>query len=151
MTPLFLIIVFVLITKLIYTYTYTNNLFDNYKIKINGNKHVKNTLIINKIFSNNNSSILNVNMIEIQKRLEEIEYIHTAQVSQILPNSLIINIIERSPTVLINKPNKSVFMDSHGILLPINEKSIINFPVPVLSIKDEKMILMIIKTKLLLL
>tara|TARA_Y100000590_G_C15672964_1_gene996942 strand:+ start:395 stop:1138 length:744 start_codon:yes stop_codon:yes gene_type:complete len=138
MPSIFSIMGFVFIANIIYIYSHANNLFDKYEIKINGNKHIKNSFIINEIPHDNNSSILNVNMIKIQKKIEGLEYVQTAQISYILPNSLIINIIERFPTVLINKHDESVFMDSHGILLSLNEKSIINYPVPVLSINNEK-------------
>ena len=40
------------------------------------------------------SSILSTNLTEIQKNIELIDYIETVQISQILPHTLIIHIIE---------------------------------------------------------
>ena len=65
------------------------------------------------------------------------DYIAAVQVSRILPNTLMIHIVERSPMILMNTSDKIIFMDKMGVFLPVDEKSIGTFPVPVLSILDD--------------
>ena len=77
-----------------------------------------------------NSSLLSVNLTDIQNKLESIDYIEAVQVSRILPSTLVIHIIERSPILLMNKADEIIFMDKTGILLPADKKSIGIFPFP---------------------
>ena len=94
--------------------------------------------IENEIYLQMSSSILSVNLTDIQNKLEFMDYIEAVQVSRILPHTLMIHIVERSPVLLMNKADIITFMDKNGVLLPADKKSLRTFPVPVLSILDEK-------------
>ena len=133
---LFIIIISIII-NFINLYVSSNKLFNDYEIRIFGNEYIKSIDIKNKIPNQFSSSILKINLKNIQQILEEINYIHTVQISQLLPKSLIINVIERSPIILLNKGDESIFIDNHGIILPVNKTSITTFPVPVISIIDD--------------
>lgn len=137
LTSILLIVIISIITMLINSYASSNDLLNDYDIKIIGNSYIKNIEIKNEIPNQLNPSILKVNIKNIKKILEEINYIHTVQISRLLPESLIINVIERSPIILLNKNDESIFIDNYGILLPVDKTSIITFPVPVISIKDD--------------
>ena len=136
--PFFLIIIFILLGNYIYIYTHANKLFKNYKIQISGNQYLNNTQITETLNYNKNSSLFNIDIIKIKTKLEKMDFIKSVQISQILPNSILIQIIEREPLVLVNNKNKTIFLDSHGISLPVDNNSLVNFPVPLLIIKDEK-------------
>ena len=121
----------------VHAYSLSIGLFDDVKIQISGNDYINVKLIKGEIYPQMNSSLLSVNLTDIQNKLESIDYIEAVQVSQILPSTLVIHIIERSPILLMNKADEIIFMDKTGMLLPADKKSIGTFPVPVLSILDK--------------
>ena len=123
------------------SYSSLSGLFTEFDIKVSGNKYIDTIMIENDIYPNLKSSILSLNLSEIQKKLEKIEFIKVVQISPILPKTLSIHVIERSPILMMNKNEEKKFMDLNGFLLPVNEKSIISFPVPVISILDKNIII----------
>jgi len=132
-----IIIIFSICVYFVQTYSSKIGLFDNIDIKISGNKYINSQYIKSDIYPQLNSSLLSINLIDIQNKLESIDYIEAVQISRILPRTLMIHIIERSPILLMNKSDDITFMDINGVLLPADKKSIGTFPVPVLSILDE--------------
>jgi len=131
----------IIISTIIYSiqaYSYSIGLFDDCEIQISGNDYIDAQLIESEIYPQMRSSLLSVNLADIQNKLESMNYIETVQVSRILPHTLMIHIVERSPVLLMNKADIITFMDKNGVLLPTDKKSLRTFPVPVLSILDEK-------------
>ena len=122
---------------LIYSYSINIGLFEKFDIQINGNEYINDFEIRNKIYPQINSSLLSVDLAEIKNNLESIDYIETVQVSRILPNRLIIYIIERTPILIINKNDNFSFIDKNGVLLPVEKKSFHIFAVPLISINDD--------------
>ena len=135
--PIFISLMIFILVISINSYSSHSGLFTEFDIKVIGNKYIDTIMIENEIYPNLKSSLLSLNLSEIQAKLEKIQYIEVVQISQILPKTLLIHIIERSPILMINKEEEKKFMDLKGFLLPVNEKSIITFPVPVISILDE--------------
>ena len=121
----------------VHAYSRNIGLFDKFDIQISGNNYIDTSLIKNEIYPQMTSSLLSVNITDIQNKLESMDYIEAVLVSRILPHILIIYIVERSPILLLTMSDKTTFMDKKGTLLPANEKSIGIFPVPVLSILDD--------------
>lgn len=117
--------------------SFSFGLFDKVETQISGNDYIDSIRIENEIYPLMSSSILSVNLNDIQDKLESIYYIEAVQVSRILPHTLMIHIVERSPILLMNNADEITFMDKNGVLLPANKKSLGTFPVPVLSILDE--------------
>ena len=111
-------------------YSFSIGLFNDFDIQISGNNYIDTALIEDEIYPLMSSSLLSINLTAIQDKLESLDFIEAVLVSRILPHTLIIHIVERSPILLLN-------MDKKGTLLPANEKSIGIFPVPVLSILDD--------------
>ena len=130
------ILIIIICVKSTQIYLLNTNLFSSYNILINGNKYIDTSIIENIIYPQLTTSILSLNLNEIQKNIESIDYIESVQVSQILPHSVIINIIESSPIVLVHKLNENIFIDKNGLLLPADKKSIATFSVPIVSILD---------------
>ena len=118
-------------------YSFSIGLFNDCDIQISGNNYIDIARIEDEIYPLMSSSLLSINLTDIQNKLESMEYIEAVLVSRILPHTLIIHIVERSPILLLNMADKITFMDKKGTLLPANEKSIGIFPVPVLSILDD--------------
>ena len=108
----------------VHTYSRSIGLFNNFDIQISGNDYINTLLIESEIYPQINSSLLSINLSEIQNKLESMDYIAAVQVSRILPYTLMIHIVERSPMLLMNTTDKIIFMDKMGFLLPVDEKSI---------------------------
>ena len=118
-------------------YSFSIGLFNDFDIQISGNNYIDTARIEDEIYPLMSSSLLSINLTDIQNKLESMDYIEAVLVSRILPHTLMIHIVERSPILLLNMDDKITFMDKKGTLLPANEKSIGIFPVPVLSILDD--------------
>ena len=86
----------------IQAYSFHIGLFDNVDIQISGNNYIDSYYIKNEIYPQMSSSLLSVNLTDIQNKLEFMDYIKAAQVSRILPHTLMIHIVERSPMLLMN-------------------------------------------------
>ena len=122
--------------NLIMVYTQQINLFDDYEIKITGSEFVEISQIIKQVEPHMSSSLLSVDLEEIQKNIISLDYIQTAQLSCLLPSTLLIHVVERKPALLLNIDQQLVFMDSEGVLLTADKYSISYFPVPVVTLED---------------
>ena len=112
-------------------------LFKTFDVHIRGNQFVTTSLIQKKIIPYINQSFLTLNLNDVQKNISSIDFIKTAQISQVLPNILIIQIIENHPIALITFENTNYLMDENDILLPADGTSISFFPVPIVTISNE--------------
>lgn len=68
---------------------------------------------------------------ERKKQLEEIPWIETATVMRLLPNTLKVEIAERTPVAFVRVGSKIALMDAHGVLLdmPAHPATKYSFPV----------------------
>lgn len=130
-TPRFYItiILFFLIIGLAYLLidAFTNNKFDIKSIKIIGNTTYPQTEIDQKIVNIYNENIFCINKNKIKKSLNEYSYIYDVNLDRKLPNSLIINILERNKYyIAFNKETSEyIRLDKYGIILEkidLNEK-----------------------------
>ena len=83
-------------------YSVSIGLFNDFDIQISGNNYIDTARIEDEIYPLMNYSLLSINLTDIQNKLESMDYIEAVLASRILPNTLIIHIIERSPILLIN-------------------------------------------------
>ena len=128
-----MIILFGLLVK---GYSSQLDLFDNINVKINGNQFVHTTRIQEEITPFLAQSLLSLSLEEIQDGVSSIDFVETTQVSRILPNTLMIQIVEREPIVMLTIENNHLFMDEKGTLLPADGHSISFFPVPIITISE---------------
>ena len=117
-------------------YTKYANLYNNVEFKILGQEFINEKMILNLLSHLNNISILNINLNEVKNEVLSLEFIESAQLSLILPNTLVINIIEKKPIALINCADHSLFIDKKGSVLKADYKSITFFPVPLFTYKN---------------
>ena len=121
----------------VHAFSLNIGLFDDFDIQISGNDYLDALFIESELYPQLSSSLLSINLTSIKDKLESLDYIEAVQVSRILPHILMIHIVERSPMILINMAKNMIFMDKKGILLPVDEKSLSIFPVPVLLILND--------------
>ena len=56
--------------------------------------------------------------------------------SRVLPHTLLIQVVERNPILLLSLNDVTFFMDVKGVILPANRLSISFFPVPIINISE---------------
>ena len=111
--------------------------FDNFEVQINGNQFVNTSRIQEQLTPYITQSLLSLNLKDMQDGISSLNFIETAQISRLLPNILMIQIIESQPIFLITIENENFLMDKNGILLPADDSSISFFPVPIITISNE--------------
>ncbi len=121
----------------IFKYVQEVNLFSKIDIDITGNTFVYESTIRERIQPFINGSIFQVDLDGIQSAVSEIEYVETAQVSRVLPNCLVLQVVERSPLLLINLNEENFILDRKGKLLSAEKRAIGYFPVPIITIPPE--------------
>ena len=112
-------------------------LFENFEVQIKGNQFVSTSHIQEQLTPYMTQSLLSLNLDDMQDDLSSLDFIETTQISQILPNILMIQIVESQPILLITIENENFLMDDNGILLPANGSAISFFPVPIITISNE--------------
>ena len=115
-------------------YSTTIGLFNNIEVQIKGNQFVKDAQIQDQLYPNLTQSLLSLRLNEIQEDVINIDFIETVQVSRVLPHTLLIQVVERNPMLLLNINDVTFFMDVKGVILPANRSSISFFPVPIITI-----------------
>ena len=129
-----IIIGFGLIIK---NYADQKHLFNDLQIKIRGNVFIKKEQLLEYVNPHIDESLLSLDLKYIQNNLALMDYIETTQLSQILPNTLVIDVVEKQPILLIIKENSNYFMDKNGFLISTNNNSLNFFPVPMVTTINE--------------
>ena len=122
---------------LVKEYSIHIGLFDNFEVQIKGNQFVNTSLIKEQLTPYMTQSLLSLNLNDMQDDISSLNFIETAQISRLLPNILMVQIIESQPILLITIENENFLMDKNGILLPADGSSISFFPVPIITISNE--------------
>ena len=117
-------------------YSTTIGLFNNIEVQIKGNQFVKDAQIQDQFYPHLTQSLLSLRLNEIQEDMINIDFIETVQVSRVLPHTLLIQVVERNPMLLLNINDVTFFMDVKGVILPANRSSISFFPVPIITISE---------------
>ena len=117
-------------------YSTTIGLFNNIEVQIKGNQFVKDAQIQDQLYPHLTQSLLSLRLNEIQEDMINIDFIETVQVSRVLPHTLLIQVVERNPMLLLNINDVTFFMDVKGVILPANRSSISFFPVPIITISE---------------
>ena len=135
MTALIGILIFLGI--LVKEYSIHIGLFDNFEVQIKGNQFVSTSRIVEQLTPYMTQSLLSLNLDDMQEGLSSLDFIETTQISMLLPNILMIQIIESQPIFLITIENENFLMDDNGILLSADGSAISFFPVPIITISNE--------------
>jgi cell division protein FtsQ len=87
------------------------------QIKVEGNRIVGSNEILQLTQVQMNTLLYQVDLTAIQRNVMSHHYIKDAVVERNLPNSLHIQIIERVPITIVNRP-ETVYLDESGVVLP---------------------------------
>jgi len=86
--------------------------FNIKNIKVRGNKRVKKEEVFERFGEKRNIMKISVN--KIKKRIEDIPFVEKAKITKKLPDSIIIDLIEKNPVALLVEDNKSFLVDRYG-------------------------------------
>ena len=126
----------ILLLILVKEYSTRIGLFNNIEAQIKGNQFVKDSQIQDRLYPHLTQSLLSLRLNEIQEDVNHIDFIETVQVSRVLPHTLLIQVVERNPILLLSINDVIFFLDVKGVILPANRSSISFFPVPIISISE---------------
>ena len=129
--------ILILLGILIKEYSIHTGLFENFEVQIQGNEFVEISYIQDKLTPYLTQSLLSLKLDDMQDGISSIDFIETAQISRLLPATLMIQIVENKPMLLITIENENFLMDKNGVLLYANEASISFFPVPIITLSKE--------------
>ena len=87
------------------------------QIKIEGNRIVGENEILQLTQVQTNTLLYKVDLSAIQRNVMSHHYIRDAVVERSLPNALHIQIVERVPIVIVNRP-ETMYLDERGVVLP---------------------------------
>ena len=122
---------------LVKEYSIHSGLFETFEVQIKGNQFVNTSRIEERLTSYMTQSLLSLNLDDMQGGLSSLDFIKTVQISRLLPNILMIQIVESQPILLITIENENFLMDDNCILLPADGSAISFFPVPIITISNE--------------
>ena len=112
-------------------------LFSEINVDITGNEFVYESAITDKIQPLLTESIFQIDLDGIKTAVCSLEYIETIQVSKVLPNTLVLQVVERIPMLLINVNKENFILDRKGEILSAEKRSIGYFPIPLITMSKE--------------
>jgi len=92
--------------------------------------------LIGLINISNSKSIFSYNLSKIKESLENSPFVESAKISIKIPGELHVQILERIPLALIIHNNNQIFVDYYNQIIPVNSKTLNNFPVPIVNINN---------------
>ena len=122
---------------LVKEYSTSIGLFNDIEVEIKGNQFVKDAQIQDQLYPYLTQSLLSLNLSDIQDDIIQLDFIEAVQVSRVLPHTLLIQVVERNPILLLSVEEETCFMDVEGVVLPTNRSSISFFPVPIITISND--------------
>jgi cell division protein FtsQ len=87
------------------------------QIKIDGNRIVGENEILQLTQIQMNALLYKVDLTAIQRNVMSHHYIKNAVVERSLPNSIHIQVVERIPIAIVNRP-ETMYLDENGVVLP---------------------------------
>jgi cell division protein FtsQ len=73
--------------------------------------------------------ILRLSLEDVRKQVEGIPWVHSATLTRVLPNHLVIRVVERQPVAYANVGGHVSLVDSEGVFLDKPESAYFDFPV----------------------
>ena len=113
------------------------NLFAQEKVVVLGNKYVKQNIILDAMNMDTKESIFSYDLDELHDNVESIEFVKSVKVSRILPSTLMIQVMERSPIILVLLDDEKYFFDEEQTPLLASKEAINFFPVPIMTFSND--------------
>jgi cell division septal protein FtsQ len=114
-----------------HTYLHTDPRFDLKKITVSELKHVDDSEILGRVQLNTgiNTNIFAVDMDDVRTRVEQIEWVHHVTVQRVLPDEIVIRVVERDPKGVARIEGRLVEFDEEATILEPDNPTLPAFPV----------------------
>ena len=116
-------------------YQYEADLFQLKHLEVKGNSYLSDEEIIQSLSLNKTMNIFDCDIKKMKEDIEKITFVKTATIGLKIPNKIEIQITERIPIALIIHEQKKFFIDYEHSIIPVELKSLNNFPVPIINIE----------------
>jgi len=103
--------------------------FEVKKLSVSGLKHVEENQILAKAGFEIGTNVFRVNLRDIRERIEELQWVRHAMVERVLPDKIIIKVIEREPIGLARIHQEIYQFDIDGKILDPDPAGGLNFPI----------------------
>jgi cell division protein FtsQ len=87
------------------------------RIALRGTDQLNELKVYNLALADNNKALPFVDIDNVRSRLLELSWVEDARVSRQLPDTLVVDIVERKPVAVLKKPGRLVLIDRSGIEL----------------------------------
>ena len=103
--------------------------FEVQKLSVAGLKHVRESEVLGKAQFELGTNAFRVDLNEIRSRVEELDWVRHASVQRVLPDQIIINIVEREAIGLTRIKGEIYQFDVDGKILNVDAESTTSFPI----------------------
>ncbi len=119
---------FVFITGIFILFSLKTNYFYANKVIVEGNKYVEAKEVVRLSGITEITNVLYMNVRDIKENILSNSYINTVKLKRKLPNTIIIEIEERSPRYIVNNNDKIYILDSNLFILEVREDNPLGLP-----------------------
>ncbi len=88
--------------------------FEVRRVDVRGVKNINELKIYERVLTERNQPMPLVDIAALRDRLREITWVQDARVSRQLPDTLVVDIVERKPHAVLRKPGRYVLIDNEG-------------------------------------
>jgi cell division protein FtsQ len=99
------------------------------QIQISANRYVTPKSVREMFLADRNRSVLRMPLEERRRQIEALPWVEQATVRRALPNTIEVDITERTPIAFLRDGNQMELIDVHGVILPRPLKGDFHFPV----------------------
>jgi cell division protein FtsQ len=99
------------------------------QVQVAGNQYVPRGRVLEIFSADRNRSVLRIPLNERRRQLETIPWVEQATVRRALPNSIEVEITERTPIAFLREGSDLALVDAHGVILDRPLKANFHFPV----------------------
>lgn len=88
--------------------------FEVRRVDVRGVKHLNELKIYERVLAERNQAMPLVDIAALREELLQLSWVQDARVSRQLPDTLVIDIVERTPHAVLKKPGRFVLIDAEG-------------------------------------
>jgi cell division protein FtsQ len=99
------------------------------QVMIAGNHYVSRESVLDIFTADRNRSVLRIPLTERSRQLEALPWVERALVRRALPNTIEVEIIERTPIAFLREDSDTALVDVHGVILDRPLEGNFHFPV----------------------
>jgi cell division protein FtsQ len=110
-------------------YLRTARPFEVQKLSVLGARRVRESQVLAKVGFEAGTNVFRANLDEIRRSVEELDWVRYASVQRVLPDQIIIRLVEREPIGLTRIQSEIYQFDADGKILDIDSPAGANFPI----------------------